>query len=173
MIPAALAIVASSVTSRWTKVTSRFFTRPGARERHDPVTGERFARESVADLRAAAARHPRDAGIRDLVARLLDASAEFRRLWAEREVQVGRSTRKRIRHPQVDWLDLDCTAAPGTPAHHALGLLKVLGTQWSESSGPARPAPAVTSPGTGWSETGQACSSDTWTAICRTKSGHR
>ena len=128
----------------------RFFTHPGARERHDPATGERFARESVADLRAAAARYPRDPGIRDLVRRLLGASAEFRRLWGEREVQARRSTAKKIRHPEVGWLDLDCdalhdperdhwiilyTAAPGTPTHHALQLLQVLGTQWSAASG--------------------------------------
>ena len=33
----------------------RFFTDPAARARHDPAGGDQFARESVADLRAASA----------------------------------------------------------------------------------------------------------------------
>lgn len=140
----------SAVPPAERNVIWRFFTRAGTRERHDPASVERFARESVADLLAAAARYPRDPGIRDLVGRLLGASEEFRRLWAERELQVRRSTHKRIRHPEVGWLDLDCdalhdperdhwiilyTAAPGTPTHRALQLLKVLGTQWSTAPG--------------------------------------
>jgi transcriptional regulator with XRE-family HTH domain len=122
----------------------RFFTDPNARDRHDADGARRFARESVADLRSAAARYPRDTGIRKLVDRLLAASTEFRRLWAQQDVHVRRSRRKRLRHPLVGWLDLDCealhdphqdqwivlyTAAPGTPSHEALRLLKVVGTQ--------------------------------------------
>ncbi len=64
----------------------------------------------MADLRAVAARYPRDAGVRGLVERLLAASPEFRELWDESEVEVRRSTRKRIRHPVVGWLDLECDA---------------------------------------------------------------
>jgi hypothetical protein len=122
----------------------RFFTDPEVRGRHDADGARRFARESVADLRAAAARYPGDGGIRALVDRLLAASAEFRGLWAERDVQARRSARKRLRHPVVGWLDLDCealhdpdrdqwvvlyTAPPGTPSHEALRLLRVVGTQ--------------------------------------------
>ena len=122
----------------------RFFTDPDVRGRHDADGARRFARESVADLRAAAARYPRDAGVRQLVDRLLAASAGFGDLWAERDVQARRSARKRLRHPVVGWLDLDCealhdpdrdqwvvlyTAPPGTPSHEALRLLRVVGTQ--------------------------------------------
>jgi transcriptional regulator with XRE-family HTH domain len=122
----------------------RFFAVPGVRERHDPDGARRFARESVADLRATAARYPRNAGVRRLVDRLLAASEEFRRLWAEQDVQGRRSAGKRLRHPLVGWLDLECealhdplrdqwivlyTAAPGTPSHEALRLLKVVGVQ--------------------------------------------
>ena len=122
----------------------RFFTDPEVRGRHDADGARRFARESAADLRAAAARYPRDAGVRQLVNRLLAASTEFRDLWAERDVQARRSARKRLRHPVVGWLDLDCealhdpdrdqwvvlyTAPPGTPSHEALRLLRVVGTQ--------------------------------------------
>ncbi|MEV0402477.1 helix-turn-helix transcriptional regulator [Actinoallomurus sp. NPDC050550] len=122
----------------------RFFTDPEARARHDEEGARRFARESVADLRAAAARYPHDAGIRRLVGRLRAASPDFGELWAEHDVQVRRSASKRLRHPLVGWLDLDCeglhdphrdqwtifyTAAPGTPSHEALRLLRVVGTQ--------------------------------------------
>jgi transcriptional regulator with XRE-family HTH domain len=122
----------------------RFFAVPGARERHDADGASEFARESVAHLRAAAARYPGDTGIRSLVSRLLAASDDFRALWAEQDVKLRRSSRKRLRHPLVGWLDLDCealhdphsdqwiilyTAPPGTPSHEALRLLKVVGTQ--------------------------------------------
>jgi hypothetical protein len=122
----------------------RFFTDSRSRRRHDAAGVAAFARESVADLRAAAARYPGDARVRRLVERLRAASAEFAGLWAEQDVAVRRSARKRVRHPAVGWLDLDCdslhdpdrdqwivlyTAAPGTPSHDALRLLKVLGTQ--------------------------------------------
>jgi transcriptional regulator with XRE-family HTH domain len=122
----------------------RFFTDPAARSRHDEEGGWRFARESVADLRAAAARYPDDPGIRRLVTRLLANSPEFVELWAGHEVRVRRSARKRLNHPAVGWLELDCetlhlpeadqwvvlyTAAPGTRSYEALRLLKVIGVQ--------------------------------------------
>jgi transcriptional regulator with XRE-family HTH domain len=122
----------------------RFFTDSRSRRRHDADGVAAFARDSVADLRAAAARYPGDARVRRLVERLRAASTEFAGLWAEQDVAVRRSARKRVRHPAVGWLDLDCeslhdpdrdqwivlyTAAPGTPSHDALRLLKVLGTQ--------------------------------------------
>ena len=118
----------------------RFFTDPDVRGRHDADGARRFARESVADLRAAAARYPRDAGVRQLVDRLLAASAGFRDLWAERDVEARRSARKRLRHPVVGWLDLDCEALHDpdrdqwvvlytAPSHEALRLLRVVGTQ--------------------------------------------
>lgn len=103
-----------------------------------------FAREAVADLRAAGARYPDDRGIRTLIADLSASSSLFRELWDRHEVEVRRSTRKRLTHPVVGELELDCetlfipdrdqrivlyTAAPGTPSHQALQLLKVVGLQ--------------------------------------------
>ncbi len=146
----------SAVVPADRNVIWRFFTRPGARQRHDPTSAEQFARESVADLRAAAARYPHDAGIRDLVRRLLAASEDFARLWNDHEVRVRRSTHKRLNHPDVGWLDLDCdalhdperdqwvilySAAPGTPTHRALQLLKVIGTRRLGAS--AEPPPQL------------------------------
>ena len=104
-----------------------------------------FADECVAELRAAAARYPRDPGISDLIARLHAASPEFVRRWEQHRVCVRRgSTTKRLRHPVVGELTLECevlsvaghgqrlilyTAAPGSPSAEALRLLNVVGAQ--------------------------------------------
>lgn len=76
----------------------RFFTDPVARDRHDPAGADQFARESVADLRAARARYPDDTALTGLIDRLHTASGEFRGLWAQIDVQTRRSTRKRLHH---------------------------------------------------------------------------
>jgi transcriptional regulator with XRE-family HTH domain len=131
----------SAVPERERNVVWRAFTRPESRDRVDAADARRFARGAVADLRAVAARYPRDPGVRDLVERLLAASTEFRALWHEGDVQVRRSTRKRIHHPVVGRLDLECdalhdpasdqwtvfyTAAPGSAASEALRSLRGL-----------------------------------------------
>lgn len=105
---------------------------------------ERLAREAVADLRVAAARYPDAPPVAGLVAELSAASPLFAELWERHEVQVRRSTHKRTDHPVVGPIDLDIetllvaerdqrvvlyTAAPGTPSHEALRLLRVVGTQ--------------------------------------------
>ncbi|WP_067458793.1 MmyB family transcriptional regulator [Actinomadura macra] len=103
-----------------------------------------LARESVADLRAAAGRYPGDPGIAALVAEVSERSALFAGLWAEGEVGIRRSGRKHMTHKVVGPLDLHCdvlyvperdqrvvlyTAVPGTPSHEAMKLLRVVGTQ--------------------------------------------
>ncbi|MFD5465732.1 helix-turn-helix transcriptional regulator [Kitasatospora sp. NPDC127059] len=122
----------------------RFFTDPSARALYEPADQDGFGRRAVADLRSASARYPADSGVRRLVDRLLATSEEFRELWARQDVEMRRSTTKRLVHPVVGRLDLDCealydphrdqwttfyTAAPGTPSHSALRLLKVVGSQ--------------------------------------------
>ncbi|MBA2309822.1 MAG: helix-turn-helix domain-containing protein [Pseudonocardiales bacterium] len=98
----------------------------------------------VADLRAAAARYPDDPGVRRLVADLRAGSSRFERLWQQRGAAMRRSSRKRIEHPELGIVELDCdvlevpdadqrlivySAAPGTPEAQALALLRVVGTQ--------------------------------------------
>ncbi|MFB4295617.1 helix-turn-helix transcriptional regulator [Actinomadura sp. NTSP31] len=100
----------AAMPERERNIVWRFFARPRAQRRVDAADAPRFAREAVADLRAAAARYPRDHGVRDLVERLLAASAEFRSLWEEQDVRVERSVRKRIHHPVAGLLDLECEA---------------------------------------------------------------
>jgi hypothetical protein len=49
-----------------------------------------------------------DAQAKDLVKRLLRASPEFEALWRLHSVEVMRSRRKRIQHPEVGLVELDC-----------------------------------------------------------------
>ncbi|WP_045315294.1 helix-turn-helix transcriptional regulator [Lentzea aerocolonigenes] len=73
---------------------------------------EDAARAHVADLRATLARRP---AAQPLVDELM-ASPLFARLWAEHDVAVRRSDRKRIRHPVAGLLEFDCEVL-GAPEH--------------------------------------------------------
>jgi len=94
----------------------------------------RFARSTVADLRAAYARFPTDQGMRDLVTELLGLSPEFAQMWAAHEVESRRPLIKRVDHPLAGPLEFECQilhvgdtgqrlivycAAPGSPTHAA------------------------------------------------------
>jgi hypothetical protein len=109
-----------------------------------PQEREAVAAETVANLRAAAARYPDDPGMRTLVADLRRMSPEFERRWQQRGAAVRRGSRKLIQHPDVGLVEVDCevlhlpdndqwlvvyTAEPGSPSAAALDLLRVLGTQ--------------------------------------------
>lgn len=122
-----------------------------SRERFDPADWERTGRNHVADIRALAARRPDDQELAALVARLRAASPEFAQLWERHDVEVHRSDRKRIHHPLVGTLDLECEivftadldqrlvthrAEPGSSSHAALELLKVISRQ--ETRDPTR-----------------------------------
>ena len=141
----------------------RFLHDP-AGERMTPVGGtpeERaaIARQSVANLRRAAARYPRDPDLQRLLRDLRTGSPEFATLWDDTAAGAWRSHRKTLLHPAVGPLTLECdtlhvpdtdqllvvySAAPGTPEAEALALLRVLGTQelrarTGASGGAARP----------------------------------
>ncbi|MGR6317574.1 helix-turn-helix transcriptional regulator [Micromonospora soli] len=68
----------------------------------------RFARTSVADLRAAYGRYPADPAIAALVTELLGVSPRFAELWAEHEVGERRPTVKRVAHPELGPLEFEC-----------------------------------------------------------------
>jgi transcriptional regulator with XRE-family HTH domain len=121
-----------------------FFT--GAEEQHRllPEDQERGARAHVADLRATWARRRGDPAVQRLVEELRRASPLFGRLWADHDVAVRRADRKRILHPTVGMLELDCevlltpehdqrlilhTAPPGSETAEKLELLRVVGLQ--------------------------------------------
>jgi transcriptional regulator with XRE-family HTH domain len=108
------------------------------------VRTERYTRDIVAELRAASARYPGDQEVSELVAELVEGSAEFAALWAGHEVGIQRTMCTTIDHPKIGPLTLCCemlgipdrdqrlilyTAEPGSSSYEALQLLKVIGTQ--------------------------------------------
>ena len=128
----------------------RYFTGAPGRVTHTPEDEPRFEASAVADLRAAAARYPRDAGLRRLVADLRAASPRFARLWESREVGIHERDHKTVHHPELGPITVDCdvlsvpavdlrvvafTAAPGSADADKLRLLAVLGTQDLAASG--------------------------------------
>ncbi|MEV0389818.1 helix-turn-helix transcriptional regulator [Nonomuraea sp. NPDC050643] len=102
----------------------------------------RFARSSVADLRAAVGQYPDDRPLQALVTEMLGLSPEFAALWARHEVEIRREQRKRVHHPLVGVIDTICqvmpvpdrddlrlvlyTTEPGSPSHQALRELRQL-----------------------------------------------
>ncbi|MGV9454403.1 helix-turn-helix transcriptional regulator [Streptomyces sp. NPDC003635] len=122
----------------------RWFTDPQARERYPSEDHPHHSRVFVADLQAAAARRGRDAEVTKMVAVLRRRSQEFTALWDTHDVAVRRMDHKKIVHPTLGIIELDCynllsedgrqrllwfTAPPGSPGAEQLELLSVLGTQ--------------------------------------------
>jgi transcriptional regulator with XRE-family HTH domain len=144
--PLARALVGDE--TRWTglpaHVTWRWFTDPRTRAMYPEEDHAHLERVFVADLRATAARRRGDRDVDALVAALLRTSTDFASRWEQHEVAVRRADTKRILHPVVGLVEVDCevlltpdhgqnlvvlTAVPGTEARARLDLLKVLGTQ--------------------------------------------
>ncbi|MBB5918067.1 transcriptional regulator with XRE-family HTH domain [Nocardia transvalensis] len=123
----------------------RWFTDPASRAIYPPQDHARHAQNFVADLRAAAARRGgHDTEVDAMVTDLLRRSPEFAELWERRDVKVRRLDTKRIVHPALGVLDVNClnllsedgrqrllwfTPVPGTETVEKLELLSVLGTQ--------------------------------------------
>jgi len=122
----------------------RWFTDPQARERYPAEDHPHHSRVFVADLQAAAARRGRDAEITRMVAVLRRRSQEFAALWDTHDVAVRRKDHKKIVHPTLGIIELDCynllsedgrqrllwfTAPPGSRGAEQLELLSVIGTQ--------------------------------------------
>ncbi len=123
----------------------RWFTEPVARELYPEADHERQSRSFVADLRAAAARRDaRDPEAGSMIRTLLAVSPEFAALWAEHDVAFRRDDRKRLVHPVLGPIEVNClhlfsedgrqrllwfTPAVGTDSAGLLDLLTVVGTQ--------------------------------------------
>jgi transcriptional regulator with XRE-family HTH domain len=109
----------------------------------------RIARSAVAALRIAAARHPHDQQLMNLIGELSTRSEPFRGMWAAQDVYVHRHGSKRFRHPAIGELELayeafelagdetltvlTYSAEPGTPSGDGLELL----ASWAATA-PAR-----------------------------------
>ncbi|MER6738834.1 helix-turn-helix transcriptional regulator [Streptomyces puniciscabiei] len=122
----------------------RWFTDPAARGIYPAEDHPHHSRVFTADLRAVAARRAKDPDVTRLVATLRRRSTEFAALWEEREVALRRTDHKRIVHPSLGVIELDChslfsedgrqrllwfSAPPGTEGAAQLELLQVIGTQ--------------------------------------------
>ncbi|MEV7867764.1 helix-turn-helix transcriptional regulator [Streptomyces sp. NPDC088124] len=134
----------------------RWFTDPDARRLYPEADHEVQSRAFVADLRAAAARRDaRDTEASSMVSSLLDTSPEFATLWADHDVAFRRDDRKRLNHPAIGLIEVNClnlfsedgrqrllwfTPALGTDSADLLSLLSIIGTQ--EIAGPALEDPA-------------------------------
>ncbi|MGW2098239.1 MmyB family transcriptional regulator [Streptomyces olivaceoviridis] len=122
----------------------RWFTDPQTRERYPVEDHPHHSRVFVADLQAAAARRGRDAEVTRMIAVLRRRSPEFAALWDTHDVAVRRKDHKKIVHPTLGVIELDCynllsedgrqrllwfTAPPGSRGAEQLELLSVIGTQ--------------------------------------------
>lgn len=123
----------------------RWFTDPDARHLYPEADHQAQSRAFVADLRAAAARREaKDVECGSMISSLLDVSAEFGALWADHDVALRRDDRKRLNHPALGLVEVNClhlfsengrqrllwfTPAVGTDSADLLDLLAVIGTQ--------------------------------------------
>jgi transcriptional regulator with XRE-family HTH domain len=133
--------------------TPRFvFLDPRAREYY--ADWDRAASDTVAVLRAEAARDPDDRDLSDLVGELSTKSEEFRTLWAAHNVRLHNAGVKRLHHPVVGDLSLSYAglevaadpgltiyvyiAEPGSKSAESLNLL----ASWAATFEPGEPVQA-------------------------------
>lgn len=122
----------------------RWFTDPAERDRYHGDDHGEHARTFVGGLRAAYARHREDPYVEELIAQLREVSAEFACLWQQHEVGKPSTRRKRLVHPEVGTIVVDCqtlvsdnqtqallvyTAIPGSEDRDKLTLVGVIGQQ--------------------------------------------
>lgn len=121
----------------------RWFTDPRARRIYPEADHATHARIFTSGLRSACSRHGADSRAGRIVDALLERSPEFAALWSGHEIGVQyEGGNKRIRHPELGTLELQCqalfdadqsqallvyTATPGTESHEKLRMLPVLG----------------------------------------------
>jgi PAS domain-containing protein len=84
------------------------FRRPGTDAVWNDADSVRFARDTVADLRAAYARYRGDPGLGRLVTEMLGVSPLFAEMWAAHEVAERRRIVKRVEHPSLGALEFEC-----------------------------------------------------------------
>ncbi|MFG1921012.1 helix-turn-helix transcriptional regulator [Cryptosporangium sp. NPDC048952] len=120
----------------------RWFTDPTARRIYPEDDHPRHGREYIARLRDAYLLEGKGSRSEALVNTLLAESQEFAATWTEHDLGDGYPTFKRISHPELGVLEVQCqtlldpdqsqtllvfTAVPGTESHEKLQLLSVIG----------------------------------------------
>jgi transcriptional regulator with XRE-family HTH domain len=120
----------------------RWFTEPATRGVYPAEDHDALSRSFTADARAVLVRHGPRSRAAAVVDALLAESTEFAGLWSAHEVSTTYSSEKRIQHPEVGVLTVQCqvlhnheqdqsllvfTATPGTDSYEKLALLTVMG----------------------------------------------
>ena len=134
----------------------RWFTDAAARHLYPEPDHAAHSRAFVADLRAAAAARPaHDTETTAMIAELQECSDEFAALWVQHDVAVRRNDRKRIVHPQLGVIEVNClnlfsedgrqrllwfTPALGTDSADALDMLAAIGSQDLQPDGSSAPS---------------------------------
>ena len=122
----------------------RWFMDPDCRRVYpvedQPIRG----REVVANIRSVAAKYGPRSQAAEIVDALLAESPEFAELWEAHEVSTPHAREKRLQHPELGVIELQCqhlhdaeqsqsllvfTAAPGSESYDKLQLLAVIGTE--------------------------------------------
>jgi transcriptional regulator with XRE-family HTH domain len=122
----------------------RWFLEPGVRALYPAADHDFHSRVLVSELRSAATRRGNDASSSRLLRELLAGSAEFAELWERHDVAVIHALVKRIVHPELGVVEVECvrlvaeneaqvlllfTAPHGSESAEQLRLLSVIGTQ--------------------------------------------
>jgi transcriptional regulator with XRE-family HTH domain len=122
----------------------RWFTDPGSRGVYPSEDHAMHSRVFVSNVRTVYATHGPSSRAGAIVDALLAESPEFAELWDAHEVGVTHDHEKRLQHPSVGVMELQCqllhdldqgqtllvlTATPGTESYEKLQLLSVLGTE--------------------------------------------
>ena len=125
-------------------IVFRWFTNPATRHRYAPEDHAFLSRMFASGAREIATMRGSGSRAAHLVELLLADSEEFRALWNEHEVGIHPSEVKRLVHPEIGRLELNCqtlidpddshylhvyTAVPGSESYEKLQLLDVIGTQ--------------------------------------------
>ncbi|MBN6040413.1 helix-turn-helix domain-containing protein [Amycolatopsis sp. 195334CR] len=158
--PLAVALLGdhSAFTGSRASFVFRWFTEPESRALYPEQDHDSQSRAFVADLRAAAARRDaKDDEVRPMITELQRRSTEFAEKWADHEVAFRRNDRKRIVHPGLGLIEVNClnlfsedgrqrllwfTPAVGTDSGDLLALLAVIGTQNLAGSTPRTDEPS-------------------------------
>ena len=125
-------------------IAYRWFLYPAARDVYPVEDHATHSREFTADIRRVHAKYGPRSRAAAIVDALLTESEEFATLWEAHEVRSTHAREKRVQHPEVGVMELQCqflvdpeqgqtllvlTATPGTQSHQRLQLLSVIGTQ--------------------------------------------
>jgi transcriptional regulator with XRE-family HTH domain len=134
----------TQLTGMLRSIVYRWFTDPIARDVFPDEERPAQSRNLTADLRTVYAKYGSSSRAGAVVDALLAQSPEFAELWAAHEINSVHSYEKRLQHPEVGVLTLQCqllhdhdqgqslliyTASPGSESYQKLQLLAVVGTQ--------------------------------------------